>query len=343
MQRVPVDELKRFGHELLTACGVPEAHAEAAVNVIVNTEAYGVHTHGLKMFVYLDAKLGDLLDPAAAPTIVQEKPATALLDGNRCMGQLAVLRALDIGMTKARECGVAMVGVRNTGWIGALGPYLIGAVEKGFLAQLWAQTNTCKDCAPVGGIDPKFSTNPVALAFPTGGAPMIGDLSSASVSVGRLGQMLRAGAKAPEPIFMDADGHLTDDPAVFDDGGSILFLGGDAYGHKGYCLSLWCEAMSALAGGDCNNPDRPQRQTINLTVIDPEAFAGPDTMCRELDRFVAHVKDTRLRKGVEAVRIPGERGYAELQASHQNGVPVEEHLLDSLRDIADRRDVDVNF
>ena len=343
MRRVPIEELEAFGIRLLTDLGVPEVHARAASEIVVRTEAYGISTHGLKAFSYLDARLGDLLDPRAEPVLVRERAATAMLDGNRCMGQTAVLRAIEIGMAKARKAGVAMVGVRNTGWIGALGPYLIPVVEQGMLAQLWGQTNTCKDCAPVGGIDATFSTNPVALAFPTGAIPVIGDISSASVAMGQVMTMMREGRTAAENIFMDRDGNLTDDPAVVQDGGSILFLGGEHFGHKGYCLSLWCEAISALAGGDCNNPAKMQRQVVNLTVVDPEAFAGGDYLATEMQRFIAHVKASRLRPGVEAIRLPGERGLKALAASKADGMPLAPHLAEMLNEIAERRGIDTRF
>ena len=89
--------------------------------------------------------------------------------------------------------------------------YLIPLAEDGLLAQAWAQTSTCKDSAPIGGIDATFSTNPVALAMPTGADPIIADFSSSSMALGKVGQMVLKGEKAPELIFMDSDGELSDE------------------------------------------------------------------------------------------------------------------------------------
>jgi L-lactate dehydrogenase len=211
---------------------------------------------------------------------------------------------------------------------------LLPIAREGFFAQLWAQAPTCKDSAPFGGIDARFSTNPVALAFPTPGDPMIADFSISTISMGKVRRMIARGERAPEKIFMDKDGNLTDDPRVAPEGGSILFAGGPTYGYKGYALSLWAEALTAMAGASANNPDVPQRQSVNLTVIDPEAFAGRDVYDAEMKRFVAHMKSSRLLPGVDAIRLPGEAGFRKLREAVAKGVPLDGEKLTTLNKLA---------
>jgi L-lactate dehydrogenase len=199
---------------------------------------------------------------------------------------------------------------------------------------MWAQTNTCKDCAPIGGIDGTFSTNPVALAFPTGADPVLADFSTATVAMAKVNQMVRLGTKAPEEIFMDKDGKLSTDPAVVKAGGSILFTGARNYGHKGYALSLWCEALTAVAGGECNNPASQTVQAFNLTVIDPAALAGWDAYLQEMKRFVTHVKAVRRQPGVARIRLPGERAFESLRDSETRGVELDDHMLGLMNELA---------
>lgn len=335
MQRIPFDELVEFGVRLLVKKGVAEEDARYVAGIAVRTEAMGVTTHGLALLGYFDKAVGKAIDAKAKPIVEKEKAASALINGNRSFGQLAMRLAVEIASKKAREHGVAMVGVRNTSWLGALGVYLLPLANDGLMAQLWAQTSTCKDCAPIGGLDAKFSTNPVALAFPTGNGPMVADFSTAAVAMGKVGQLIRLGKKAEEAIFMDKEGNLTDDPKAVKEGGSILFTGGEGQGHKGYALSLWCEALTALAGGDCNNPGAESRQTFNLTVVDPDAFAGNDYYLKEMKRFVGHVKNSRLRPGFDAIRLPGERAVGNLVEAEERGVPVEDFMLERLNSIAE--------
>jgi LDH2 family malate/lactate/ureidoglycolate dehydrogenase len=268
--------------------------------------------------------------------VVRDKGAVAVIDGKRGIAHLSMKIAVDLATRKARELGIAMVGIRNSTWLGALGSYLVPIARGGLLAQMWAQTNTCKDCAPIGGIDATFSTNPVALAFPTGGDPMVADFSTATVAMAKVGQMIRLGQKAPEDIFMDKDGKLSRDPAVVKAGGSILFTGGRSYGHKGYAMSLWCEALTAAAGGECNNPASQTVQAFNLTVIDPAAMAGWDAYLAEMKRFVAHVKAVRRQPGVARIRLPGERAFDTLRESEATGVELDDYMLGQMNALADK-------
>ncbi|MCX7032308.1 MAG: Ldh family oxidoreductase, partial [Spirochaetes bacterium] len=146
--------------------------------------------------------------------------------------------------------------------------------------------------------------------------------------------MAGRGEKAPERIFMDREGTITDDPRVVKEGGTILFAGGEHYGHKGYGLSLWCEALTAAGGGECNNPQSRTQQNFTLQVIDPAALGGRDHYLAEIGRFVRHVKTSRPRPGVAAIRLPGERGLEALRHARADGVNVEEAMLAKLDGLA---------
>jgi len=339
MRRIPWDALVDFAVGFFTRKGVAETNARYMAEIAVSTEAFGEHTHGLVILPHLDGLIGGQVDPRAEPRVVREAGAAALVEAEGTFGQLAMRLASDLARRKAREQGVALVAVRNATWLGALGVYLIPLAEQGFLAQIWAQTSTCKDCAPVGGIDPTFSTNPIALAFPGDRHPVVADFSTASVSMGKAMQLIRERRKAPARVFLDKQGFPSDDPHVMQDGGSILFMGGEVTGHKGYALSLWCEVMAVLAGGSANNPDVPTRQNFGLLVADRQAFAGAEYYDREMKRFLARVRSSRPRPGVEAIRLPGERGFRSLHDAREKGVPVEDHVLARLHDLARRYDL----
>ncbi|KPK47474.1 MAG: hypothetical protein AMK72_08400 [Planctomycetes bacterium SM23_25] len=339
MPRVPYQKLAEFCSTALAARGLSPADARYVGDVVTLTEAFGIKTHGVTVLLAVAGQLGGKIDPSARPRVVAESGAAATIDAKGVLGQLAMRRAKELAVAKARAHGVAMVGVRNTSWVGALGPFLIDIAEAGMLAMATAQSSACEDCAPIGGIDATFSTNPIALAFPTSGDPVVADFSTAAYSMGRIGQLVRAGRRAPEPAFLDKHGALTDDPAVVGDGGSVLFVGGRNFGHKGYALSLWCEALTALSGGSANNPRSPQAQSFTLTVIDPEAFAGSDGFLKEMKRFCAHVKASRPRPGTDPIRLPGERGFAALREAREKGVPLAEETVRKLNEIGSANNV----
>jgi LDH2 family malate/lactate/ureidoglycolate dehydrogenase len=336
MTRCSKDALVGFGVEFLKKKGVSEKNARTITDIAVKTQSMGIHTHGMVVFPYFNQNIPDLIDPAAEPEVVKETGATAVIDGNYGFSQLALSLAKKMAVEKASKQGVAMVTVRKCCWFGALGPYLHTLTRQGYLAQLWAQTTTCRDAAPYGGIDAKFSTNPIAMAYPTKGDPVVSDFSTTTISMGKAKRMAQSGQKAPESIFLDTKGNLSTDPKVAFEGGSVLFIGGAHFGYKGYGLSLWAEGIAALAGGECNNPETKTSQSASLTVIDPKAFAGTEYYYTEIERFKSHVLNSRVRPGFDSIRLPGQRIANNLREAEHRGIPVEKELLETLNALAEK-------
>lgn len=345
MPAVSMKDLVDFAARFLVRRGVALRDAQYIADVAVTAEAMGVTTHGLVQLTSLEAGLGKSIDPTKQPRVVKDKGASALIDGDGVIGQIAMRLASELAASKAKEHGVGFVGVGNTSWIAALGVYLLPLARQGLLAQVWCQSSQCQDCAPIGGIDPRLSTNPIALAFPTSGDPVVADFSTAAVSMGMTSRMARAGQKARHPIFMDDKGVVTNDPTVMVDasgkrgGGSILFWGGESEGHKGYAMSLWCEAMTALSGGRTNDPASPSRQSFSLMVLDPEGFAGRAYFEAQIQHLVTWLQSSRLRPGHDRIRLPGQRSQENLRRAEKEGVFVDEKVLAQLNALAAKYDI----
>ena len=339
MKRVSMESLVKFGTDLLVKKGVPRARARYVATMAVETEAFRQSTHGIVLLDGLAKQLGKDVDPRRNPRVVAETAAGLLLDGQGCLASWAMKVARDKAVAKARRLGVATAAVRNTGWIAALGMHLVPAAREGFVVTAWAQSCRCLDCAPYGGIDPCFSTNPIAMAIPTGGDPVVADFSTATMSMGAAWNLVHAKKKTAEPRFLDRRGRPTRDPSVIGKGGSLMFLGCEIDGHKGYALSLLNEAMTVLAGGSANNPKVPQRQSFGVTVFNPARFGGTSYFLKEMKRFVKRVKGGRARPGFGGVRLPGERGFKALMECRTRGIPLGEEKLRMLKDLAHRHGV----
>ncbi|MBL8025451.1 MAG: Ldh family oxidoreductase [Fibrobacteres bacterium] len=334
MKRVPIKDLVRFGCRLLEKKGMPHSSAQLLAEFIVETEAFRATTHGLGQLAYLVGSLGESLDPKKKVKVIRDKGAMVLLEGEKVPGILC-MKELEVKLLKkVKSQGVAFGAVRGTTWVGSLGSHLVPYSKAGYLAMAWAQTSACKDCAPLGGIDARFSTNPIAVAFPTAKVPMLADFSTASYSMAAVRGMINRGEKSSIPRFIDSTGTPTCDPSVLDKGGSIMFTGLDLEGHKFYGLSLFIEAMTAMAGGSANHPDRPSRQSAMVMVLNPSFFGGATYYMKEIKRFVDHVKKARVRKGFDAIRLPGERGFAALNEAKKRGVPLDNSKLAMLEKMA---------
>ena len=64
-------------------------------------------------------------------TIAFETESLALVDGHRGYGQVIGEEAVQIGIEKARACGIAMVGLREVGHVGRIGDWAEMAADAG--------------------------------------------------------------------------------------------------------------------------------------------------------------------------------------------------------------------
>ncbi len=345
MPLIPLQSVTDFATRLLVRRGVPLRNAQYIAAVATSAEAMGITTHGLVQILSANKSIDDGVDPVGEPKVIKDKGASALIDGENAFGQICMKVAKQLAVAKAKQHGIAFIAIGNTTWIAALGTHLLSLAEDGLCAFITCQTSSCQDCAPIGGIDGRLSTNPIALAFPTAGDPVVADFSTAAVAMGKVTRMVRAHEKAPHAIFIDTRGAATNDPAVVADekgnlqGGTIMLTGQQEAGHKGYALSLWCEAMTALAAGHTNNPAVPSRQSFSLTVIDPDAFAGREHFEQEMKHLTSWIKTSRQRPGHGPIRLPGEKALQNLRQAQQQGLQVEGKMMETFNALAGKYEI----
>lgn len=341
--RIPYETLIDWANALFRSHGVAEQDARYMAETSVEAEAFGITTHGIR---YCLAFAGSVenggIDPQAAPEVVRQTASTAVLEGHDAPGPVALGRACALAADKARQSGSGLVTIRRIGWVAALASHAARIARDGMLCQMWCQSSACKDCAPFGGLDAMFSTNPIAIGIPAEGDPVVADFSTSIMSMGKVGVLKRSGQKAPDEVFINADGEKTDDPTVMDAGGSMFFTGGERYGFRGYALSLWCEAMTALGGGNCNDPDKPQNQSVQVHVIDPDALEA-ENFHADWNRFLGRIRSSAPRPGHDRVRLPGQRSAECWHDAKANGVPIDNDRLDQLRQLGKKHNLGITI
>src|SRR5262245_42647270 len=118
--RVGIEALKSRVEACLTALGVNVERARQTADALVTTDAMGVFTHGTKLLAgYLKKLKGGGYVAGAEPRVEREGPGWAVVDGQSALGQVGCHFSIELAMQKARKVGIAYVGLRNTGHIGA--------------------------------------------------------------------------------------------------------------------------------------------------------------------------------------------------------------------------------
>ena len=102
--KVSADTLHRCVQEILEKTGETKEQARIAADIIVKCDARGISTHGSHMLnlIYLRRKVGQLQFPTKVE-LIRDNAATALLDGNDGLGQIAAVYAMQTAVEKANK------------------------------------------------------------------------------------------------------------------------------------------------------------------------------------------------------------------------------------------------
>lgn len=332
--RYAADDLRRMTNDLLLASGMDAAFSRDVADVLVEGDLLGHDTHGLALLApYLAELEAGSMRKTGRYRILNERDASVLWDGDRLPGPWLVLRAVDEAIERAQRCGTGTVVMRRCHHIACLAAYLTRATSRGFVLMVTCSDPNSASVAPHGGLAPVFTPDPLAFGVPTGGDPILIDLSASLTTNGMTARLHKHGRKLAHPWLLDAAGNPTDDPGVLfsEPKGTILPTGGFDAGHKGYALALIVEMLTgALAGFGRADPKEGWGATVLVQAYDPAAFGGRDEFVRQTDWLVAACRNNPARPAVDAVRLPGQRGLASKREQLAHGVALHQDILPAL-------------
>ena len=338
----PLETLQGFALDFLQALGATEEEA-AIVSDGVLTAAQWWHPgqgQGLeKFFRYRRRVHGGGIVPAAEMTWLREGPSFALLDAAKGFGYVAAQRAMQRAIKKARETGVAIVGVRHSNHFGIAGYHALQAAQAGLIG--WAFTNAAAEMAPWGSALPVLGTNPWGFAIPrTATHAIVLDMALTMSGKGMMRWYQQEGRAMPASWALTPDGRETTDPAEAMDG-PVLPIGE----YKGYGLSLVSDVLAgvmtgALFGMSVFKDDRNFDVGHIMVAIDPQAFMGEAEFQGRLEQLVAEVKGAPAIDPQRPILLPGEIEFRRMEERQRDGVPVARETVEGLRELAQMLDVD---
>jgi uncharacterized oxidoreductase len=337
MPRFSPEQLLEFSRRILAALGSPAAHADAVAAHLAGANLAGHDSHGvLRLLQYAKEVESGNVDPRAEPRVVQDRPGTALLDGNRAWGQIAAGRATELAIDKARSHGVAAVSARRCPHIGRVGVYPLLAARAGFVAQVWCNGHGVARVAPWGGAEPRLATNPIALAVPRRGEPILVDVTTSVVAEGKVRVAKLAGKAVPDGWILDREGRSTTRPEDLYAGGTILPLGGRE-GHKGYGLAVMADLFGGLVGGSGAGLMTDHiGNGLFIAVADPAAFDEREAFLDRVEAYAAYLKASKRREGVEEILLPGEPELRTEAKRRREGIEIDDGTRTQLAELARR-------
>jgi L-lactate dehydrogenase len=341
--RIAAAALRAFASQLLQKAGLAADRSGDVADILVAADLMGHDTHGLNLLpAYLEHLGNGTMAATGEPEVVADRPATLTWDGRQLPGQWLVLRALDAAIPRARIHGTATVAIRNAHHIGSLSAYLQRATDQGLVMLLHSSAPGGGSVAPFGGSKGLFSPSPMSMGCPTEGLPILVDISTSITTNNMVVRLQKQGRRLPRPWLLDGQGRPTDDPAVIGAGGTLMPLGGEDAGHKGYGLALMVEALTAgLVDRGRHQPGFKFNNTVFLQILDPQAFGGLPGLRAQMERIAHACRTNPPRPGGQPVRLPGEAAQKLAAQQERDGVVLAPGILDALRPWAEKFAVSV--
>lgn len=334
---------------VLLSWGVPSDATKIIADVMVDTDLSAIDSHGISMLpVYEGRVVKGEIDVTAAPAVVQEGDAHALIDARQGLGHPAAVMAARMAADKARASGVAAVAVRGSHHYGACGYYVRSISEQGLLG-LTATTTRTVAVVPTGGAEPRLGTNPLAFAAPTSrGFPVAVDVSTATVALNKVKVYQDFGTPLPEGWVLDEHGESVTDPdramhylRERSDGG-LTPLGGVPLmsNHKGYGLGLMVQILSATLSGAALAPLQKAGEPDDIghvfLAVDPVRFRPEGGFLEDMNALVDSMKQTPPSDPEQPVLVPGEPEALARAERSSLGIPLPAALLARLESLCER-------
>jgi LDH2 family malate/lactate/ureidoglycolate dehydrogenase len=338
--RYAADALIAYTEALFAAAGLDADKAAVVAPVMVEADLMGHTTHGLQLAPpYLAALADGSMKGTGQPAILTDRGPVVSWDGRRLSGVWLTATAVDLAVERARLYGTGTVSIRRSHHIACLAAFLQRATRHGMMVTLTCSDPSTASVAPFGGTRAVYTPDPIAVGIPTGGDPILVDISASITTNGLTGRLHKEGRKLDHQWVIDAEGNPSTDPAVLftDPPGTILPVGGVDHGHKGYGLALIVEALTqGLAGHGRADPAEGWGAGVLVQVYDPTAFAGVDAFTRQTDWLADACRTNPPAPGVEKVRLPGDGALARKRAALKDGVALYPGIVDGLKAWADK-------
>ena len=320
MEKLSIDKLRSLAEAKLSSAGLDQEAARAVVDEILEAEARGRRSHGVRL---LPEQVKRVTDAQGEFAIVRDRGAVIVADGGDQIGPVVALRGMKLAIDRAREFGIGLVGVRNKFTFVMAGYHPRWVAREGFIGV--AMSVAPPRVAPYGGSEPILGTNPIGIGVP-GDPPFVLDFAMTKIPAADVRLARKEGTEIPPGCAVDAEGKLTTDP-VAAIGGAMMTFGG----HKGSGLAMVVELLSGALLDVKAGRSETQRRGMLFMTVSPEFFGNPAHLRERFQSLFEEVRASRPMEGNDQVMIPGDRSNFESSRVVSDGVEVPNEVLEVLR------------
>ncbi|MEZ4620527.1 MAG: Ldh family oxidoreductase [Caldilineaceae bacterium] len=349
-KQIDADALHTFTRTLFEKLGIQPDQAVDAANVLLYASRRGVETHGVRNIkpIYHRQITNDVTNRNPTFKIDYETPVSARVDGDAGLGLAAGPWAMRLAMQKARESGIGMVTVHNSYHYGAAGYYpwlalsedLIGISMTGRFYSEGAEYGVL----PTYGAKSMFSTNPIAVSFPTAKEPpWVLDMATSVVPFNRVTMLRDNNVQIPLGWGVTEDGELTTDPSLVR---SLFPLGGERAtgGHKGYGLMMMVSVLCNVLSGGWDGGVAGKSMGFNndghfFAALRVDLFRPLEEFKEAMDEMIRALHEAPKAKGHDRIYVAGEIEHETEQFRVAHGIPLTEFVANDLQELAEEHGI----
>jgi len=339
--KIKETDLYNFCEKSLVKFGMSKEHAEITAHHLVQTDKWGIYSHGTKnLFNYINKKNAGGVSFENNPVIELELPSLAVIDAKQTLGFVSSDFAMKKACELAKKTGIAIVFVKNCCHFGAAGCYVNIAAEQGMIGG--AFSNVDKQMTVPGAKGLVMGHNPMALAAPAKSQPTIFfDASSSNVAVLKVLRAKAHNEKVPDNWIVDKNGIPTTNPSHYPEEGALIPMGN----HKGYCIAMFIEIITSIITGSetsmsgnipswCFNLTAPNNVSQTFVAINAEAVCGKGELEKRIEDMITILHNSPKAEGNDRIYVPGEIEWNNNNKSNEQGyINIPDDVYGRLQDL----------
>ena len=349
MKKIKLEDLREFSVKALINAGLTKENAEMTADVLITTDTFGVMTHGTKnLGQYIQKMQAGGLNAKAEPSVECEGPAFAIINGNKAVGMVSGCKAMNLAIEKAKQCGIAYVGVKNSCHFGAAGYYANLAAKEGLIGL--SMSNADPVIAVPNGSKKAIGTNPFSFAAPLGnGKSVFLDIALSNVAALKVIMAQEKNQEIPNTWLVDEEGQPTTDAFKFPKNASLQPMAA----HKGYGFAVLVELLAAVMTGagilsQVSSWNLDMSSTNNaghaFIAIDVSKMLDLETFYARITQMADELKNGPKAKGAEKIFLPGEMEWERREKALSSGeLELTDAMVASLQQLSESTGVSLEF
>jgi LDH2 family malate/lactate/ureidoglycolate dehydrogenase len=337
---VAIDRLEAFIASALVAVGIPTEDAAKVAELMAESDAYGGDAHGIfRLRQYVTQIENGAINARPNIRVINDRPSTALLDGDGALGHLVMTRAAQLAIEKAALTGIGWVGTQHSNHAGPAHLYARMPMQHDMIG-LYFCVGNANLVPPWGGTEVLLSTNPIAIAVSGLRHPAIVlDMATTNTALGKIRLKAQRNEPIPEGWMIDRQGQPLTDPKRISEG-FLVPVGGP----KGYGLALMFGLLAGTLNGaafgrdvvnyttDAKTPSNTGQAIMALNIA---GFMDVQVFKERVDDVWETMKSSPTLPNFDEVRLPGERSGKLYDERVAHGVPIGSELRKVLDELAD--------